>query len=46
MALDEKKRILVTLSKDVAENFEKLAKEQGLSKSALLTMWVNNSKKE
>lgn len=45
MVSEDKKRVLITMSKEVAEQFENLSKEQGLSKSALVTLWVNNSKK-
>ncbi|HEL1068465.1 TPA: ribbon-helix-helix protein, CopG family [Streptococcus equi subsp. zooepidemicus] len=42
---EEKKRVLVTLSKEKAEQFEELAKELGLSKSALMTLWINEKAK-
>jgi len=45
MVADDKKRIMVTLSNDVAKELEILAKKMGLSKSALLTLWVNSNKK-
>ena len=41
----EKKRIMITLNKEVFEKIEVLSKETGLSKSALITMWVNEQKK-
>lgn len=42
MAVAEgKKRLMLTVSEEVAQKFEELAKEKGLSKSALLTVWVN-----
>ncbi|TFI09385.1 transcriptional regulator [Thiopseudomonas sp. 4R-3cl] len=46
MSNDEKKRVMVTLSKEVADKFDKIAKQMGLSKSGLVTVWVNNSGKE
>ena len=41
----EKKRIMTTLNQEVFEKIEVLSKETGLSKSALITMWVNEQKK-
>ncbi len=41
MAAEDKKRVLVTLSLDKVEDFERLAKEMGISKSALLTLWIS-----
>lgn len=41
----EKKRIMITLNQEVFEKIEALSKETGLSKSALITMWVNEQKK-
>ena len=41
----EKKRIMITLNQEVFEKLEVLSKETGLSKSALITMWVNEQKK-
>lgn len=46
MSRDEKKRVMVTLSKEVADDFDELAKKMGLSKSGLVTIWVNENKKE
>nr|CRY96594.1 hypothetical protein [uncultured prokaryote] len=40
----EKKRIMITLNQEVFEKIEVLSKETGLSKSALITMWVNQQK--
>lgn len=40
MVKEDKKRVLVTLSEDKAEQFEKISKEKGLSKSALVTLWI------
>lgn len=46
MAIAEnKKRIVVTLSDEIVKNLEFFAKESGLSKSALITSWVNEKKK-
>lgn len=42
----DKKRVMVTLAKEVADNFDEIAKRMGLSKSALLTLWVNENRKE
>lgn len=42
----DKKRVMVTLAKEVADNFDEIAKKMGLSKSALLTLWVNENRKE
>ena len=41
----EKKRIMITLNQEVFEKIEVLSKETGLSKSALITMWVNEKEK-
>lgn len=46
MPKDEKKRVMVTLSKEVADKFEMIAKQMGLSKSGLVTVWVNANGKE
>lgn len=46
MISDDKKRITVTLNNDVADELEKLAKSMGLSKSGLITVWVNNNRKD
>ena len=40
----DKKRVMVTLSKEVADS--EIAKNTGLSKSALITLWVNENRKE
>lgn len=42
---DEKKRVMITLNKDVFEKLECLSKETGLSKSSLITLWINEQKK-
>ena len=44
MIPENKKRVMVTLSKDVAEELENIAVEKGFSKSALITMWVNEKR--
>lgn len=41
----EKKRVMITLNNEVFEKIERISKETGLSKSALITMWVNQQKK-
>lgn len=40
-----KKRLTITLSDSVYENLEVVAKEMGLSKSALITVALENYKK-
>lgn len=40
-----KKRLTITLSESVFENLEKMAKEMGLSKSALISVALENYKK-
>ena len=40
-----KKRLTITLSESVLENLEKMAKEMGLSKSALISVALENYKK-
>lgn len=42
---DDKKRVMVTLNKEIANNFDGLAKKMGLSKSALITLWINENRK-
>ena len=44
-AKDEKKRVMITLNNDVLEKLERLSKETGLSKSYLITLWINEQKK-
>lgn len=39
MISNEKKRVVVTLTKEVADNLDKIAKQMGLSKSGLITIW-------
>ncbi|TKM29172.1 transcriptional regulator [Enterococcus faecium] len=46
MISNEKKRVVVTLTKQVADNLHKIAKQMGLSKSGLITIWVNANAKE
>lgn len=41
---NQKKRVMITLNKEVFEVIEKISKETGLSKSALITMWINEKK--
>ncbi|WP_446912647.1 ribbon-helix-helix domain-containing protein [Enterococcus faecium] len=38
MISNEKKRVVVTLTKEVADNLDKIAKQMGLSKSGLITI--------
>lgn len=44
-AKDEKKRVMITLNNDVFEKLERLSKETGLSKSSLITLWINEQKR-
>ncbi len=41
----ENKRVMITLSNEIFNELERISKEKGLSKSALITMWVNEEKK-
>lgn len=43
---NEKKRVVVTLSKDVAKELDLIAKKMGLSKSGLITVWTNENRKD
>jgi hypothetical protein len=36
----QKKRIMISLSDERAEEFEKLVRESGLTKSGLVTTWI------
>ncbi|MBY5006717.1 transcriptional regulator [Streptococcus suis] len=36
----QKKRIVISLSEERAEEFEKLVRESGLTKSTLVTTWI------
>ena len=40
------KRVMITVSKDIAEKLDEVADKQGLSKSALVTTWVNQELKK
>ncbi|HIS18545.1 MAG TPA: ribbon-helix-helix protein, CopG family [Candidatus Jeotgalibaca merdavium] len=42
---NHKKRLTITISPNIYEELEKLAKEKGLSKSAMLTIAFENYKK-
>lgn len=42
---DKKKRVMVTLSVEIADEFDEIAKRMGLTKSGLVTVWVNANKK-
>ncbi|HFU6614693.1 ribbon-helix-helix domain-containing protein [Lactococcus garvieae] len=44
--MDEKKRVVVTLTKDVAEQLDLIAKKMGLTKSGLITVWTNEKRKD
>lgn len=41
MATKEKKRVLVSLAPEKAEILENMSKKEGISKSALITSWIN-----
>ena len=43
--MEHEKRLTITLSESVLENLEKMAKEMGLSKSALISVALENYKK-
>ena len=43
--VEHEKRLTITLSESVLENLEKMAKEMGLSKSALISVALENYKK-
>lgn len=36
----QKKRIMISLSEERAEEFEKLVRDSGLTKSTLITTWI------
>lgn len=42
---ENKKRVVVTLGDEVVKEFNRLADEASLSKSALLTLWINEKRK-
>ena len=44
--MNEKRRVVVTLTKDVAEQLDLIAKKMGLTKSGLKTVWTNENRKE
>lgn len=44
MSVEEKKRIMISLSRENAELLARMAREMGLSKSALVTIWINANK--
>lgn len=44
--MNKKKRLGITLSPKVLQDLESLAKEKGLSKSAVITLAVEKYKKE
>lgn len=44
--MNNKKRVVVTLTEEVAEEFNEIAKKMGLSKSGLVTVWTNQFRKE
>lgn len=44
MVSEEKKRVMISLSLENAELLTKIAREMGLSKSALITIWINANK--
>ena len=42
----QKKRIVISLSDERAEEFEKLVRESGLTKSGLVTTWILKRNRE
>lgn len=42
MIKNNKKRVLVTLSNNTAEKFEKMSKVRGLSKTELVSLWIDD----
>ena len=42
----QKKRVALSLADEVAKQLEEIAKEKGLSKSALVTVWIEQNQKE
>lgn len=46
MADKKRVRVAVSLTPETAEKLSKLAEAQGLTKSALLTVWVNRFSEE
>ncbi|EDO0847613.1 transcriptional regulator, partial [Listeria monocytogenes] len=46
MVSNDKKRVMLTLTKEVTDDLDKIAKSMGLSKSALITSWINENRKE
>jgi macrodomain Ter protein organizer (MatP/YcbG family) len=44
MSAKDEKRVMITLNNDVFEKLERLSKETGLSKSSLITLWINEQK--
>ena len=45
MTADDKKRITLTLKLENARKLDELARKVGLSKSALVTLWINLNNK-
>ncbi len=43
---NDKKRVMLTLTKEVAKELDLIAKKMGLSKSGLITVWTNENRKE
>lgn len=41
----QKKRVALSLADEVAKQLEEIAKEKGLSKSALVTVWIEQNQK-
>ncbi|HGQ1239686.1 TPA: CopG family transcriptional regulator [Streptococcus pneumoniae] len=39
----QKKRVALSLADEVAKQLEEIAKEKGLSKSALVTVWIQKN---
>lgn len=45
MVKEEKKRVLLSLAPDKANELEKIAKELGISKSAVVSLWIAEKNK-
>lgn len=41
----QKKRVALSLADEVAKQLEEIAKKKGLSKSALVTVWIEQNQK-
>ena len=41
----QKKRVALSLADEIAKQLDEIAKEKGLSKSALVTVWIEQNQK-